>query len=146
MASWTGFLSALLCMRSEPTTASLKDDMTAFHYNPAKSIWTLLIAAVVWTTTNILSGIMATSGRGFPSFQSQTKGQRPPVCSDDFIPCRIYAIASRFIHFAARPLSWADANHVHFMPFNVGYTALPSGIPSTSTTTLRTSLRNVLHS
>ena len=57
MASWTGFLSAMLCIRSEPTTASFTDDMTAFHFNPAKSMWTLLIAAVVWTATNMISGI-----------------------------------------------------------------------------------------
>ena len=69
MASWTGFLSAMLCIRSEPTTASFTDDMTAFHYNPAKSMWTLLIAAVVWTATNMISGIKASSGRDFPSFQ-----------------------------------------------------------------------------
>ena len=80
------------------------------------------------------SGIMATSGRGVPSFQSQTKGQRPPVCSDDLFICRIYATASHFIYYAARPLSWADAHHMHIMPFNVGYAALPTGIPSTSTT------------
>ena len=137
MASWTGFLSAMLCIRSEPTTASFTDDMTAFQFNPAKSMWTLLIAAVVWTATNMISGIKASSGRDFPSFKSPTGGQRPPMRSDVFITCNVFAIASRFIYYAARPMSWAHAHHVHTMPPNVGYAALSTGIPSTNDNELK---------
>ena len=38
MASLTGFLSAMLCMRSEPTTASQSDDMTAWVTSTPSSI------------------------------------------------------------------------------------------------------------
>ena len=127
----------MLCIRSEPTTASFTDDMTAFQFNPAKSMWTLLIAAVVWTATNMISGIKASSGRDFPSFKSPTGGQRPPMRSDVFITCNVFAIASRFIYYAARPMSWAHAHHVHTMPPNVGYAALSTGIPSTNDNELK---------
>ena len=141
MASWTGFLSAVLCIRSEPTTASFTDDMTAFQFNPAKSMWTLLIAAVVWTATNMISGIKTSSGRDFPSFKSPTGGQRPPMRSDVFITCDVFAIASRFIYYATRPMSWAHAQHVHTMPPNVGYAALSTGIPSTNDNELKKKIR-----
>jgi hypothetical protein len=127
----------MLCIRSEPTTASFTDDMTAFQFNPAKSMWTLLIAAVIWTATNMISGIKASSGRDFPSFKSPTGGQRPPMRSDVFITCNVFAIASRFIYYAARPMSWAHAHHVHTMPPNVGYAALSTGIPSTNDNELK---------
>ena len=100
-------------------------------------MWTLLIAAVIWTATNMISGIKASSGRDFPSFKSPTGGQRPPMRSDVFITCNVFAIASRFIYYAARPMSWAHAHHVHTMPPNVGYAALSTGIPSTNDNELK---------
>ena len=57
--------------------------------------------------------------------------------SDVFITCNVYAIASRFIYYAARPMSWAHAHHVHTMPPNVGYAALSTGIPSTNDNELK---------
>ena len=114
-------------MRSEPSTASQSDDMTAFHFNPAKSTWTLLAAAVLWTTTNILSGIKATTGRNFPSFELPTQGQRPPACFDAFIAWHVLIVAS--IHKIARLTSWALTQVMHSISCDVGYAAFLAGMP-----------------
>ena len=114
-------------MRSEPSTASQSDDMTAFHFNPAKSTWTLLAAAVLWTTTNILSGIKATTGRNFPSFELPTQGQRPPACFDAFIAWHVLIVAS--IHKIARLASWALTQAMHSISCDVGYAAFLAGMP-----------------
>ena len=118
----------MLCMRSEPSTASQSDDMTAFHFNPAKSTWTLLAAAVLWTTTNILSGIKATTGRNFPSFELPTQGQRPPACFDAFIAWHVLIVAS--IHKIARLTSWALTQVMHSISCDVGYAAFLAGTPN----------------
>ena len=85
----------------------------------------------------MFSGIKASSGRDFPSFKLPTGGQRPPMRSDVFITCNVYAIAFRFIYYATRPMSWAHAQHVHTMPSNVGYAALSTGIPSSGDNELK---------
>ena len=127
MASLTGFLSAMLCMRSEPSTASRSDDMTAFHFNPAKSIWTLFAAAVVWTATNVFSGIKATTGRDFPSFELPTQGQRPPACFNAFIAWHVLVVA--FVHKIARLTAWALTHVMHGISCDVGYAAFLAGMP-----------------
>ena len=127
MASLAGFLSAMLCMRSEPTTALQSDDMTAFHFNPANSTWSLLAAAVVWTTANVLSGIKATTGRNFPSFELPTQGQCPPACFNVFIAWHALIVA--FMHKIARMAAWALTHVMHSVSCDVGYAAFLAGMP-----------------
>ena len=79
MASLTGTLNPLfaLCSESELSTAPM-GGQTAFHYT-AGSCWTLLFAVVVWATTNVLECIKTITGRGFPSFGSQSAGKPKPA-------------------------------------------------------------------
>ena len=114
-------------MRSEPTTASQSDNMTEFHFNPAKSTWTLLAAAVVWTATNVFSGIKATTGRNFPSFELPTQGQRPPACFNAFIAWHVLIVA--FVHKIARLTAWARTQVMHSISCDVGYAAFLAGMP-----------------
>ena len=114
-------------MRSEPMTASQSDDMTAFHFNPAKSTWTLFAAAVVWTATNVFSGIKATTGRDFPSFELPTQGQRPPACFNAFIAWHVLVVA--FVHKIARLTAWALTQVMHGISCDVGYAAFLAGMP-----------------
>ena len=62
---------------------------TAFHYT-AGSCWTLLFAVVVWATTHVLECIKTITGRGFPSFGSQSAGKPTPA--------RMHIITTLHIH------------------------------------------------